>query len=105
MKIPHVETLIRRGAFAESAEWMRIREQVLDAVKGVDWPRGSGKFTIYPESGKKRGEGNGVKPIKDSAIARLVRNGWRAEYQWPVGERIRPGNMDVPRPRVLLDTR
>jgi hypothetical protein len=59
MKVAHVETVIHHGAFADSSEWQRIRGQALSAVKAVDWPPGSGSFTIYPESGKKRGEGNG----------------------------------------------
>jgi len=95
MKIVRVETLIHKGDFADSQEWQKIREQALNAVKSVDWPPGSGIFTIYPESGKKRGEGNGVKPIKNAAIANLLENGWLSEHPWPVGERIRPGNMDA----------
>lgn len=95
MKIVHIETLIHKGEFAESEEWERIREQALEAVKAVDWPPGSGSFSIYPESGKKTGKGNGVKPIKNVAITHLVKNGWLSEHPWPVGERIRPGNMDA----------
>jgi len=49
------------------------------AVCAADWPPGSGKFIIYPESGKKSGEGNGVKPIKNEAIAPLRTFGWQAE--------------------------
>ena len=97
MKVVHIETLISAGDFANSAEWLQIREQAVSAVKSVDWPPGSGAFTIHPTSGKKRGEGNGVKPIKNSAIAYLLAHGWRNEYPWPagVGDRIRPGNMDA----------
>jgi len=40
----------------------------------VDWPRGSGTFTIYPELGKKRGDGNGV-PIKLGLMEKLERRG------------------------------
>ena len=112
MKIVRVETLISRGAFANSPEWAALRAEVHTAVRAADWPPGSGSFTIRPESGKKRGEGNGVKPIKNETIRRLVRSGlnhkartaagqpvlhneWVAEAPWPVGERIRPGNMDA----------
>lgn len=95
MKIPHIETLISRGKFAESEEWKKIRAAALDAVKSADWPPGSGSFTIYPQSGKKRGEGNGVKPIKKEAISNLIKAGWIAEHPWSVGERKKPGSMDA----------
>ena len=108
MQIVHVETLISRGPFAESAKWSAIREQIHTAVRGAEWPPGSGSFTIYPQSGKKRGEGNGVTPIKDFTIHELTgdkprfsqlghtpSDEWVAEYPWPVGERVRPGNMDA----------
>ena len=65
-------------------------------MKSVDWPPGSGIFTIYPERGKKRGEGNGVKPIKDAAIRRLVKLGWKSEFPWPVGERVKESGRESP---------
>jgi hypothetical protein len=40
---------------------------------------GSGSFTIYPESGKGRGEGNGVKPIRDRFVQSLQVDGWTIE--------------------------
>src|SRR5437762_1953060 len=50
----------------------RFRERLFADVKlaidAVRWPPESAGFTIRPESGKKRGEGNGVKPIKDAFI-------------------------------------
>ncbi|MCX7112979.1 MAG: hypothetical protein NTX45_23250 [Proteobacteria bacterium] len=95
MKIVHIETLIHKGSFADSSEWQKIRGQALSAVRSVDWPLGSGTFSIYPESGKKRGQGNGVKPIKNLAIANLLKDGWFSEHPWPVGERIKPGKMDA----------
>lgn len=95
MRVVHVETLIHKGEFADSPEWQRIREQVFSSVQAVDWPPGSGSFSIYPESGKKTGQGNGVKPIKNVAIAFLLKSGWLSEYPWPVGERIKPGKMDA----------
>jgi hypothetical protein len=95
MKIPHIETLIQRGSFAQSQEWRIIRQQALEAVQNVDWPVGSGKFTIYPESGKKRGQGNGVKPIKNTAISYLKNQGWQIEYPLPIGTQVRPGKIDA----------
>lgn len=112
MQIPRIETLIAKGEFASSADWQRLRADAVDAVRHAEWPPGSGSFTIYPQSGKKSGEGNGVKPIKHATIAKLtggalsygqqVKAGvndfsgrWTEEFPWPVGERIRPGNMDA----------
>ena len=65
MKIVREETLISCGNYAQSADWKKTRASLYKAITEVDWPRGSGKFTTDPESGKERGEGNGVKPIKD----------------------------------------
>jgi hypothetical protein len=96
MKILRVVTLISKGDFSQSDEWQSIRAGMLEAVTAVDWPPGSGYFTIYPESGKKRGEGNGVKPIKNEAILRLSAQGWKPEFPWPVGEREKSENRDRP---------
>ena len=95
MKISHIENLIHLGPFSESKEWKSAKKQILNAVKLVDWPLGSGSFTIYPQSGKKRGEGNGVKPMKDAAVKYLAEKGWKPEHPWPGSGRIRPGNMDA----------
>ena len=95
MKIVHVETLISQGSFPQSSEWLKIQNSAFVAVRAADWPPGSGSFTIYPQSGKKRGQGNGVKPIKNEAISYLRQFGWKINESWPVGERKRPGNMDA----------
>lgn len=65
------------------------------AVKAVDWPAGSGIFTIFPESGTKRGEGNGVRPIKDRCLQHLIANGWRPEQAVDLGELTRLGDVDA----------
>lgn len=79
MQIVQEVRLIGCGAYAESDDWHRTRDAVLAAVRAVDWPSGSGLFTIYPESGKKRGEGNGVTPIKNDLLKELRRQGWVIE--------------------------
>jgi hypothetical protein len=48
-------------------------------VKRCAWPPGSDRFTIYPERGKKRGEGNGVVPIKNEFIKELRKLKWTIE--------------------------
>jgi len=62
MKIVKVHTLISCGDYAGSDHWRQTRAQIHKAVRKCVWPLESDKFTIYPESGKKRGEGNGVGP-------------------------------------------
>ncbi len=79
MKIVKVFTLKSRGPYAASEHWKTTREQIHDAIRGCEWPVGSGSFTIYPESGKERGKGNGVKPIRDRFVHSLEENGWTIE--------------------------
>lgn len=93
MKIVHVERLISEGSFPRSREWKRIRSGLHDAVRAVDWPLGSGKFTIHPQSGKRRGEGNGVKPIKTECLVRLC--GWQSEVALDVLGSVNPGELDA----------
>jgi hypothetical protein len=63
VKIVREEKLIGCGEFAASPDWVRARKKLHTAIKAVEWPPKSGKFTIYAESGKKRGVGNGVKCV------------------------------------------
>jgi hypothetical protein len=84
MRIVREETLLSCGEYANSREWKRTRKSLYTAIREVEWPPGSGSFTIYPESGKRRGEGNGVKPIKDGLMRELVRQGWTQEVRLDV---------------------
>jgi len=79
MKIVKVYTLKSRGAYASSDHWRATRSQIHDAIRRCEWPVGSGSFTIYPESGKARGEGNGVRPIRDRFVESLQTEGWTIE--------------------------
>jgi hypothetical protein len=79
VKIVHIETILSRGAFSKSAHWKKTRDDIHKAVRRCAWPPGSDKFTIYPESGKKRGEGNGVVPIRDEFIKELKKLEWTIE--------------------------
>ncbi|MBV8842163.1 MAG: hypothetical protein JO307_05070 [Bryobacterales bacterium] len=60
--------------YGKSPGWKKTRAGLHKAIREVDWPRGSGTFTIYPELGKKRGDGNGV-PIKLGLMEKLERRG------------------------------
>lgn len=79
MKIVDVVTIRSCGAYAESKHWKKTKRQIHDAVRRCEWPIGSGSFTIYPQSGKKTGEGNGVKPIKNEFVGFLKQKGWAIE--------------------------
>jgi hypothetical protein len=94
MKIVREETLISRGTYAKSKDWKVTRASLYNAIRNVDWPRGSGKFTIYEQSGKKRGEGSGVKPIKFGLIDELQANGWEREQYLDILGTARPGRVD-----------
>lgn len=95
MNIVATHQIIAKGSFATSDEWKNIRNIVHNAIRAVVWPPGADTFTIYPQSGKKRGEGNGVTPLKSAAITYLIEHGWKANYPWPVGARRVPGNIDA----------
>jgi hypothetical protein len=95
LKIVQIETLISAGDFPASREWRKIRASLHKAVRAVDWPPGSGKFTIYPESGKKRKTGNGVVPIKLDLMQELKRQAWKLEERIAIAARIRAGSFDA----------
>ena len=95
MQIVRVETLISCGEVGESETWVRVKEEVHRDIEAVDWPPGSGQFTIYPEEGKKRGRGNGVKPIKDGLMRKLGKDGWKLEEPLDIAVVHRPGKIDA----------
>ncbi|MGH8546028.1 MAG: hypothetical protein ACREX3_20875 [Gammaproteobacteria bacterium] len=90
-----VETLISCGPFSASKEWEKTRRALHKAIRAVDWPPGSGKFTIFPESGKRRRAGNGVTPIKRDLMEELKRQAWKLEEQLDIAARIRAGSFDA----------
>lgn len=95
MKIVHTEILISRGAFATSRSWQTIRTALFKAIRAVDWPPGSGSFTIFSEPGKERGAGSGVTPIKTGLMSRLGQAGWKLEERIPIAARRQPGKIDA----------
>jgi Restriction endonuclease BamHI len=95
VKIVREETLISCGGYAKSAAWKKTRASLHKAIREVDWPRGSGSFTIYPEGGKKRREGNGVRPIKLGLMEELERQGWKLEEPLDIAVVKRPGKLDA----------
>jgi hypothetical protein len=63
MKIVQIERIIDSGSFFQSADWEKIEGHIRRAIQSIEWPPGSGSFTLFDEPGKKRGQGSGVKPI------------------------------------------
>jgi hypothetical protein len=53
---------------------------------------------LYDQSGKKRGQGSGVKPIKDAFILCLRNHGWNAPQKLDIATPRRPGPVDAAYP-------
>ena len=84
MKITERHYLIEHSELLATSAWKTASENVEAAVAVSDWPHGSGQFTIYPESGKKRGMGNGVDAIKVPCVRKLKEFGWQVEALPPL---------------------
>ncbi len=95
MKLVKKIILFSRGGFPRSKEWKEIDNEIKSAILSVKWPPGSEDFTIYPESGKKRGEGNGVVPIKKSCMETLENYGWALESRLNIATNKQPGPIDA----------
>jgi hypothetical protein len=95
MKIVGVEVLQNCGKYAASEAWHTTRAMLHEAVQRVSWPPGGKSFTIYPESGKKRGKGYGVKPIKNELMQELQLKGWKLEEPLNLAAIKRPGKLDA----------
>jgi len=96
VKIVETVDVLANGPFPAAAEWAKVSADVERAVKATDWPHGSGTFTIYPESGKKRDQGNGVVPIKIPCVAALKASGWSKEKLPPEKRKtFKTGKLDA----------
>lgn len=88
MRIVEYHDILNQDLFTSSEVLATAWQEIIDAIQATDWPHGSGQFTIYPESGKKSGEGNGVKPIKIPCIEVLRRHGWLIESVPNIGSSV-----------------
>ena len=96
MKIVRTEILLDAGGVGQSQEWARRYAEVCKAIKAIEWPVGSGAFTLYDEPGKMRGMGNGVTPIKTACMVRLRDNfGWGLKKGIHVGTVNLKGRVDA----------
>ena len=90
MKINKIEYLINKGPFAASAEMAALIKEIRSAIISVTNPKGSAVFSIRPVQ-----KGNGVKPIKESCMKGLKKNGWELEKAIALGAREKPGPIDA----------
>lgn len=98
VKIVQEIVLVDAGAYSDTNECKAAMAEIREGISGVKWPPGSDRFTIYPQSGKKSGEGSGVGPIKKAFITQLLELGWLAEADFPVATApggARFGGMDA----------
>lgn len=54
MKIPKIRVLSNSSEIFNNPIYIQAKKQVENAIQQVDWPLGTGTFSIYPESGKKK---------------------------------------------------
>lgn len=95
MKLRMIRHLVDAGSFTATPIWRRIEQELREAIEAVVWPPGSKSFTVYPER-----KGNGVKPIKDGFVAKLIEFGWKPEQKFPQGRgdeiaATEPGKFDA----------
>jgi len=95
MKIIRVQRLIDAGGVSQSDTWKTIERHIIQAIEAIEWPPGSGSFTLYDQPGKARGQGSGVKPIKDACMAHLKSLGWTLEASIDIATLKQPGPMDA----------
>jgi hypothetical protein len=98
VKIVGVERLIDAGGFSHTETWKMIENHIMKAIEAIEWPPGSGSFTLYDQPGKGRGKGNGVKPIKAACMDHLKSLGWTLEARVNIATLKRPGPMDATHP-------
>jgi hypothetical protein len=98
VKIVQVERLIEVGGFSASEAWRTIDSHIRQAISTIQWPPGSGSFTLYDQPGKGRGKGSGVKPIKEACMLHLKSLGWSLETPVDIATSRKPGRMDATYP-------
>lgn len=91
MRLTETIELISTGPFAKSAEWRTIKAEISGAISAVVWPPKTSRFIIHDSVGRGRGQGNGVKPIKEACMITLQKLGWNTN------ERTNPLRLDATR--------
>ena len=81
IKVDRVHTLIDVSRYRSTAAALRETRSAIEAIR---WPARGRDFAIFPESGKARGEGNGVVPIREAFVVALRAQGWEIEMPFPL---------------------
>ena len=89
MKIDATNLFMVQGDFPDSEEFSVILDEIHIAIKSVNWGDDK-KFIINPIR-----KGNGVVPIKNNFISRLIEYGWEAEVRMSLAAGMNPGPIDV----------
>lgn len=87
--------LINRGEFSDSQRWNRIMSDLRESIVSIEWPIGSRKFILFDDTGRGRGEGNGVVPIKKMFQSGLEERGWELERKLDIATYRTPGKIDA----------
>jgi hypothetical protein len=95
MQVIKTERVISVGSYGDTDEWLAIRKALKQAVEKVDWPLGSGTFSINPVK-----NGNGVGPIRlrFQEIITSEEFGWKrwfGEVPPTIRKRWRLGELDA----------
>lgn len=105
MRIVEAVDITKAGAFPRTPTWRRALRDVEGAIASVDWPPGSGSFSLNPDpaidrQGRPDRHPNGVVPIKLPLIRHLASQGWEAESLPTLpespegGDVLRTGDLD-----------
>lgn len=95
MRFVELVLLINRGSFSRSPVWNRIISNLRESIEAVEWPKGSGKFILFDDTGRGRGEANGVVPIKNMFQSNLEKQGWQLEKKLDIATYRSPGKIDA----------
>jgi hypothetical protein len=76
MKMVAFVPLLDEERFFQTVEWKQLFNEIRAAVNAVVWPEGNDSFILHDCKGRGRGQGNGVKPIKEACMLLLQKNGW-----------------------------
>ena len=97
MRLVRKEILIDLGGVSGSLSWKEAESDIESAIRDVEWPVGSGLFTLFTgRDGKSRHE-NGVVPIKEMFLDRLSKRLWGREVPFDASADISPGDFDASR--------
>jgi len=79
MQLVRRDVIISAGPWAESEEWQVIDREITHSIGTLVWPPGNSRFVLNPSTGRGRGEGNGVVPIKEGFLLALRGHGWETD--------------------------